>query len=107
MNRLARELTRNQKELEKAQGGLVFTWGGTDYACSATQSTAEQMLMVGGEQMHYMVTLSLRSDTLPTPGPKEKQTITFNGRLLRIDKVTVIHGGNITSLICQDVAQGA
>jgi hypothetical protein len=107
VNRLARELTRGQKEVEAAQGNLVFTWAGANYPCTVNQTAASQMLDVGGFQLHSDLTLLVRTDVLPAVGPKEKQTLTFAGRSYRIDRVLVTHGGNITSLACNDPGQGA
>jgi hypothetical protein len=107
MNRLARELNRGQKEVEAAQGNLVFTWAGNDYPCTVNQGTAEQMLSIGGFQLHSDLTLIVRTGVLPSTKPKEKQTLTFAGRGYRIDKVLTTHGGGLTTLVCNDPAQGA
>jgi hypothetical protein len=107
VNLLARELNRGNKEVEKAQGNLVFLWAGNNYPCVADRTTAEQLLTLGGEQMHSDLALHVRASLLPNPGPREKQVIAFDGRSYRIDKVAKIHGGGIVTLICQDKAQGA
>jgi len=107
VNLLARELNRGQKVVESAQGNLKFTWAGNDYPCTVNQGAAEQMLSIGGFQLHSDLTLIVRSAVLPATQPKEKQTLTFAGRGYRIDKVLTTHGGGLVTLVCNDPAQGA
>lgn len=107
MNRLAREIKRSQREVEAAQGNLTFTWAGNSYACVADDTLAEGLLTIGGFQPGAALTLHVRSELLPSPGPAENQTVTFSGRTYRIDQLRTVHGCGIVELILEDPARSA
>ena len=106
MNRISREITRSLRETEKNLGNPVFTWAGSDYPCSPNEATASKILGLGGFALSADLLLFVRRSVLPAVGPKEKQTLTFAGRKYRIDKLGVLPGEEVITLVCNDSSSG-
>ena len=78
-------------------------WDATGEKLYSLSDSTKQIL----QNLHSDVTLIVRSAVLPSTRPKEKQILTFAARNYRIDRVLTTHGGDITTLVCNDPAQGA
>jgi|GEM_PF-3563913 len=106
MNRLSREITRSLREVEKSLGKPVFTWGGVDYPCCPNEATASKILGLGGFAVTADLLLFVRKSVLPEVGPREKQTLIFASKKYRIDKLGVLPGEEVITLMCNDAAEG-
>ena len=106
VNRISKEITRSLRETEKNLGGPVFTWAGKDYPCCPNEATGSKILGLGGFALTADLFLFVRRAVLPPVGPKEKQTIIFSGRKYRIDKLGVLPGEEVLTLVCNDASAG-
>jgi hypothetical protein len=106
VNRISREITRNLRELEKSLGRPTFKWAGGDYPCCPNESTASKILGLGGFAVTADLLLFVRRGVLPDPGPREKQTLVFSGKKYRIDKLGVLPGEEVITLVCNDPSAG-
>ena len=106
ISRLAREVNRGMRALERAlatdQTAPTFTWGNVEYPCVPSQTVASQSLGPGGFSLEADLTLYVRVEVLPTPGPQENQFVTVKGKRYRIDKLSTLPGDSILRLICND-----
>jgi hypothetical protein len=105
MSAIGRELKRGMKELEHAVGKPVFTWpstGGQDYPCVANEASSSKVFGVGGFALEADLTLFVRLEVLPDPGPKEKQVIVYKGRKYRIDNLATLPGDEEMRMACND-----
>lgn len=106
MNRLSRELVRSLKETEKNLGSPTFNFAGNNYPCVQNEARSSKILDLGGNAISCDLTLFVRKDVLPSPAPREKQTLVFNGRKFRIDKISAIAGDEVLAYICNDAREG-
>lgn len=109
MNRISREITRSLREVEKDLGKPVFTWAGEDYQCSPNEATASKILGLGGFELSADLLLFVRKAVLVKGTPQEKQTLTYPGkagRKYRIDKLGVLPGEEVITLVCIDASEG-
>lgn len=106
MNRISREITRSLRETEKNLGNPVFTWAKKDYPCSPNEATESKSLSLGGFNLSADLLLFVRKAVLPAIGPQEKQTLVYNGRKYRIDKLGTLPGGEVLTLACNDASEG-
>jgi len=80
-----------------SESGMVFTYSGADYACTATEAIKQKPLAEGGFVPEFDLTLSTRValfGTLPTAGQK----VTFDGTEYRIQRVRKNFTGKILNL---------
>jgi hypothetical protein len=94
------------REVEKSLGKPVFNWAGKDYPCCPNEATASKILGLGGFGLSADLLLFVRKAVLPEVGPQEKQTIVFLKKKYRIDKLGVLPGGEVITLICNDASEG-
>lgn len=105
MNRISREVLRSLRELERGLGNPKFTWAGKEIPCCPNQATASKILGLGGFALTADLLLFVRKGVLPEVGPKEKQTLVFSGKRYRIDRIGVLPGEEVMTLVCNDAAQ--
>ena len=84
----------------------MFTWAGKDYPCTPNEATASKILGLGGFALNADLLLFVRRSVLPAIGPKEKQTLMFSGRKYRIDKLGVLPGEEVVTMMCNDASEG-
>ena len=106
MNRISREVTRTLRETEKNLEKPTFNWGGHDYPCVPNESTASKILGLGGFALQADLLLFVRRSVLPAVGPKENQNLTFSGKRYQIDKLGVLPGEEVITLVCNDATSG-
>jgi hypothetical protein len=92
--------------MEKNLGGPTFNWAGADYPCVPNQATASKILGLGGFALTADLLLFVRTVVLPAVGPKEKQILMFSGKKYRIDKLGVLPGEEVVTLVCNDASEG-
>jgi hypothetical protein len=105
MNAMGRELRRGMKGLERSVGKPVFTWPSTSqdtYPCVANEASSSKIFGVGGFALEADLTLFVRAEVLPDPGPAEKQTILYKGRKYRIDSLAMLPGDEEIRMACND-----
>jgi len=85
-----------------ADAGNVFTFGGADYACIASDKIDRKPLVEGGFMEDFDLSLTTRAvlfATLPTSG----QTLTYDGVSRRVISVRKNFTGKIVVIDCQTV----
>lgn len=92
--------------MEKSLDQPTFSWAGQNYPCVPNEATASKILGLGGFALSADLLLFVRKAVLPAQGPQEKQTLIFSGRKYRIDKLGVLPGEEVITLMCNDASQG-
>lgn len=107
MSILGQDTKRTLRELERLTGRKVFRWNGNNYQCVGNTSESMKDLGVGGWEIELDLSIFVRRQLLPTPGPKEKQSLSFDGKNYRIANVKNLPGDEVQKLICEFDSKGA
>jgi hypothetical protein len=106
MNRLARELTRSQKHLERAVGRPTFTWNGGSFECVANAAAAGKNLGPGGLSPEADLVLFVRADLFPAEGqPQPAERLDYEARKYRIETISTLPGRGLLRLTCVDASR--
>lgn len=107
MSILGSETIRTLRELERLTGRKTFTWHGNDYQCVGNTAESMKDLGVGGWEIELDLSIFVRRQLLPSPGPKEIQSLSFDGKVYRIANVKNLPGDAVQKLICEFDSKGA
>lgn len=88
------EILRASAELNTATDNATFTWNGADYPCTYVL-TEQDYLNPGGLVAIGDLVLTVQLSSLPEPGPKLFDNVTFKSIQYKIQIIKSSPGGSI------------
>lgn len=93
MSAIGRSLKTAVGKLQAQSGRPSFTWSSYQIPCLENTPKLARLLGVGGFSPTADLSLFVRADDLPDPGPQLGHTLMFSGRSCRINMISPLPGG--------------
>lgn len=101
-------IEKDMAYIEGQLGNQVMTWQGSPYVCSPSSTMEYAILDEGGFNVELSMLLKVRKSLFSNSVyPKKQQTLTYNGKIYRIQKVSDEPFSVFIKLFLTDSSKGA